>query len=133
MLKYIRYKDYTFDVHQLFKKMKKLIFVLFVSVFALNASAQTPAKKAPVTKVITSQIVDVACGECKFKMKGEGCDLAVKIDGQNYFVDGKDIEDFGDAHDQHGFCKAVRKAEVTGEIVNNRFKVKEMKLLPVKK
>lgn len=108
--------------------MKNLFFALFVTVFALNANAQTSNNK-----VITKQTVDIACGECQFKMKGKDCDLAVRIDGKPYFVDGKNIDDFGDAHGEHGFCNAISKAEVTGEIVNNRFKAKEIKLLPVKK
>ncbi|TDG37886.1 hypothetical protein EZJ43_01995 [Pedobacter changchengzhani] len=121
--------------------MKNLIFALFITVLSVSANAQTTAKKAIEGKKITNQIVDIACGECQFKIsqkdaKGKvkkGCDLAVKIDGTAYFVDGKKIDDFGDAHDEHGFCNAVSKAEVTGEIVNNRFKATEIKLLPAKK
>ncbi|MCX2495691.1 DUF6370 family protein [Pedobacter sp. PF22-3] len=113
--------------------MKKLIFGLILCVFAIAVNAQTSPRKTATVKVITKQVVDIACGECQFKMKGKDCELAVKIDGKPYFVDGKGIDDFGDAHGKHGFCNAVSKAEVTGEIVNNRFKAKEIKLLPVKK
>ncbi|MCZ4225170.1 DUF6370 family protein [Pedobacter rhodius] len=112
--------------------MKNLIFALLLSVFAINANAQSAPKTAETSKVITKQLVDIACGECQFKMKGKDCELAVKIEGKPYFVDGKSIDDFGDAHGEHGFCNAVSKAEVTGEIVNNRFKAKEIKLLPKK-
>ena len=108
--------------------MKNLFFALFVTVFALNADAQTAPKKE-----IIKQTVEIACGECQFKMKGKDCDLAVRIDGKPYFVDGKNIDDFGDAHGEHGFCNAINKAEVTGEIINNRFIAKEIKLLPNKK
>ncbi len=113
--------------------MKKLIFALILGLFSFSVNAQTTPQKTATTKVITKQVVDIACGECQFKMKGKDCELAVKIDGKPYFVDGKGIDDFGDAHGEHGFCNAVSKAEVTGEIVNNRFKAKEIKLLPVKK
>ena len=75
------------------------------------------------------QIVETACGECQFKLSGKGCDLAVRIDGKSYFVDGTDIDSHGDAHAKDGFCNAVRKAEVQGEIVNDRFKVTYFKLL----
>jgi hypothetical protein len=75
------------------------------------------------------QVVETACGECQFKLTGKGCDLAVKIDSKAYFVDGTDIDSHGDAHAKDGFCNAVRKAEVQGEIVNNRFKVIYFKLL----
>lgn len=113
--------------------MKNLIFTCIIGLFSLAASAQTAPKKAEAAKVVKNQVVEIACGECQFKMKGKDCELAVRIDGKPYFVDGKSIDDFGDAHGEHGFCNAVSKAEVTGEIVNNRFKAKEIKLLPVKK
>jgi Family of unknown function (DUF6370) len=113
--------------------MKKLIFALILCLFTVAVNAQTTPQKPASAKVVTKQVVDIACGECQFKMKGKDCELAVKIDGKPYFVDGKNIDDFGDAHGEHGFCNAVSKAEVTGEIVNNRFKAKEIKLLPFKK
>ena len=73
--------------------------------------------------------MEAACGECQFKLDGKGCDLAVRINGRSYFVDGTDIDSHGDAHAKDGFCKAVRKAEVQGEIVNDRYKVTYFKLL----
>ena len=76
-----------------------------------------------------TQVVETACGECQFKLAGDGCDLAVRVNGKAYFVDGTDIDSHGDAHAKDGFCNAVRKAEVQGEIVNNRFKVTYFKLL----
>jgi Family of unknown function (DUF6370) len=75
------------------------------------------------------QIVETACGECQFKLSGKGCDLAVRIDGKSYFVDGTEIDSHGDAHAKDGFCNAVRKAEVQGEIINDRFKVTYFKVL----
>ena len=101
--------------------MKKIIsiLILFVSI-AVNAQDK------PKT-----QIVEVSCGQCQFGMKGKaGCDLAVRIDGKSYFVDGTDINKHGDAHAADGFCSAVRKAEVVGEVKNDRFVVSEFKLLP---
>ena len=80
-----------------------------------------------------TQIVDVACGQCQFGMKDKkGCDLAVRIDGKSYFVEGTTINDHGDAHGKDGFCEAVRKAEVIGEIKDNRFVVTSFKLLTEK-
>ena len=75
------------------------------------------------------QVVEASCGECQFKLDGKGCNLAVRMAGKAYFVDGTDIDSHGDAHANDGFCKAVKKAEVQGEIVNNRFKVTYFKLL----
>jgi hypothetical protein len=75
------------------------------------------------------QVVETACGECQFKLAGKSCDLAVRIDGKAYFVDGTDIDSHGDAHAKDGFCNAVRKAEVQGNLVNGRFKTTYFKLL----
>ena len=81
---------------------------------------------------ITNKVVDVACGECKFGMKGKSCDLAVKINDKTYFVDGVKMEDQGDAHAKDGMCNAVRQATVSGEIVGNRFKATSFTLLAEK-
>ena len=82
---------------------------------------------------ITNKVVDVACGECKFGMKGNDCELAVKIDGKTYFVDGaKKMEAYVDPHAKDGFCNAVRQATVSGEIVGNRFKATSFALLAEK-
>ncbi|MES2798200.1 MAG: DUF6370 family protein, partial [Bacteroidota bacterium] len=72
----------------------------------------------------------VSCGQCNFGMKGNSCDLAVRIDGKPYFVDGTKIDDHGDAHAKDGFCMAIKKAEVKGEVINDRFKVSYIKVLP---
>jgi hypothetical protein len=117
--------------------MKKLIFSLCIGFIGFGANAQNTNQKnetnATETKQIKNQTVEIACGECQFKMKGKSCDLAVKIDGKTYFVDGKGIDDFGDAHNEHGFCNAISKAEITGQILNNRFKASTIKLLPKNK
>jgi hypothetical protein len=80
-----------------------------------------------------SQIVEAACGQCQFGMEGFGCELAVRIDGKPYFVDGTSIDSHGDAHANDGFCAAIRKATVVGELQENRFVVSEFKLLPEEK
>ena len=46
--------------------MKNLIFAVFLTVFAFSANAQTT--KTTETKKITNQIVDIACGQCQFKI-----------------------------------------------------------------
>ena len=80
------------------------------------------------------QIVEASCGQCKFGMKDKkGCDLAVRIDGKSYFVEGTDINKHGDAHAEDGFCSAIRQAEVIGEVKDNKFVVSHFKLLPQKK
>ena len=92
------------------------------------------AAQAQTKKVIDKPtIVEASCGECQFGMKGNSCDLAVRIDGKSYFVDGTTIHDHGDAHSDKGFCNAIRKASVTGEIVDNRFKATSFTLIEDKK
>lgn len=108
--------------------MKNVILILMALIFNIGTKAQTSPKKLAAT-IISNRIVDIACGECKFKMKGKSCDLAVRIEGKTYFVDGKNIDDFGDAHGEHGFCNAISKAKVSGKIVNNRFKASEITLI----
>jgi Family of unknown function (DUF6370) len=102
--------------------MKKIIIIAFILLTSI-AKAQSKSK---------TQIVDVSCGQCQFGMKAKGCDLAVRIDGKSYFVDGTKIDEHGDAHAKDGFCSAIRKAEVVGEVKDNRFVVSYFKLLPVK-
>jgi len=62
--------------------------------------------------MVETRIVEAACGECQFAMPGTGCDLAVRIDGEHYFVDGTGIDDHGDAHANEGLC--IGRMIVTG-------------------
>ncbi len=105
--------------------MKKLIFILILFFQAVLFGQEKNADKK-------EQIVEVSCGQCNFGMKGSGCDLAVKIEKTPYFVVGADIDDYGDAHAEDGFCSKVRKAKVTGSIVNNKFVLEKFELLPEK-
>ena len=106
--------------------MKKHITALFLFSI-LFANGQDNKEHSKV------QIVEASCGQCQFGMKEKGCDLAVRIDGKSYFVDGTAIDSHGDAHANDGFCAAIRKAAVVGEIKNNRFVVSSFKLLPEEK
>ena len=114
--------------------MKIITAIFLCLVFSMPVIAQTTSAKPnlpdPNKKI---QTVEAACGECRLGMPGISCDLAVRIDGKSYFVDGTNIDSHGDAHAKDGFCEAVRKAEVQGEIVNNRFKATYFKLLPEQK
>ena len=103
-----------------------IVCLLFISSAFGQKSDPKVSTPDPNKKV---QVVETACGECQFKLAGKGCDLAVRIDGKAYFVDGTDIDSHGDAHAEDGFCKAVRTAEVQGNLANNRFKVTYFKLL----
>lgn len=111
--------------------MKTIISIFFFLFFAVPVIAQsktTTTNSPDTTKKI--QIVEAACGECRLGMPGKSCGLAIRINDKSYFVDGASIDSHGDAHAKDGFCEAIRKAEVQGAIVNNRFKATYFKLLP---
>ena len=104
--------------------MKKILGIVCLFL-AITASAQ---EKIEQTK---TQIVEASCGQCQFGMKDKkGCDLAVRIDGISYFVDGTSLDSHGDAHASDGFCSVIRKAAVTGTIESGRFKATTFTLLP---
>jgi len=110
--------------------MKNIIAIAFLFL-AFSANAQDSKSKQKKTEP-KPQVVEASCGQCQFGMKGHGCDLAVRIDGKPYFVDGTGIDDHGDSHAGDGFCSKIRKAEVVGEVKNNRFVATSFKLLPEK-
>ena len=110
-----------------------LFFVSFIIFGIIGLAQQADPKVATPDPNKKLQVAETACGQCQFKLAGKGCDLAVRIDGKSYFVDGTDIDSHGDAHAKDGFCNAVRKAEVQGEVVNDRFKVTYFKLLKQEK
>ena len=114
--------------------MKAYITLLLISFLVSSASAQTPVTKPIAEKNSDSLlIVETACGECKFKLKGNDCELAVRINGTAYFVDGTSIDKHGDAHAADGLCNTIRSAKVSGSIVNNRFVATSFILLPEEK
>lgn len=80
-----------------------------------------------------SGVVEAACGECIFHMTGEGCDLAVTIDGKHYFVEGSTVDEHGDAHAADGLCSVARKAQVVGEIRQGAFYATSFQLLEAEK
>ena len=111
--------------------MKNNLFFIICCICFSTVSAQKISKSIAVPDNKQKiQIVETACGECQFHLKGKSCDLAVRINGKAYFVDGTSIDDHGDAHAKEGFCNAVSKAEVQGKVVNNRFKATYFRLLP---
>tara|TARA_B110000091_G_scaffold152516_1_gene162363 strand:+ start:318 stop:626 length:309 start_codon:yes stop_codon:yes gene_type:complete len=77
------------------------------------------------------QVAEISCGQCQFELDSEGgCDLAIRIDDKAYFIEGFGINDFGDAHAEHtGFCEVIRKGEIVGELINDKFVASSIKLL----
>lgn len=76
-------------------------------------------------------VVETSCGECNFGLRGDGCDVAVRLPEGSFYVKGVGISEYGHPHDANGFCMVVRKAEVQGKVVDGRFQATYFKLLPV--
>ena len=111
--------------------MRSNLLIVFFCITAATATAQT--KNTKVGKFNSSKpliMAEAACGECKLGLKGKSCDLAVRINGKSYFVDGVHIDSLGDAHAKDGFCNSIRKAQVQGQIQGDRFVASYFNLLP---
>ncbi len=111
--------------------MKASLLMILICITGLTTLAQQ-GKSTEDKQQQKPQVVEAACGQCKLGLPGKTCDLAVRINGKAYFVDGTNIDSHGDAHAQDGFCQSIRKAEVKGEIVDGRFKADYFKILPAK-
>ena len=110
--------------------MKKCLFLLMMLLsFSIIYSQDTTKKKLEFNPKNPSYEVEATCGNCMYKMEGKGCHLAIKLNGKNYFVDGTNIDDHGDAHDAEGFCNAIKKAKVQGSVVGDRFLVSYFELI----
>ena len=89
---------------------------------------KAPTALTPIPKDAVE--VEASCGQCQFGLtEPRGCDLAVRINGEAHFVDGSHIDDHGDAHARRGMCNTVRRAAVTGEVVDNRFVAKTFRVI----
>jgi len=97
----------------------KYIFLLFIFLIGCNQTKEN------------SKIVEISCGQCQIELSSqEGCDLAIRIDGRAYFVDGAHIDEFGDAHDLNsGFCEVIRTAKISGKLIEGRFQAGSIKLI----
>jgi len=73
---------------------------------------------------------EVGCSTCRFGVETGGCDLAVRIQGEIYLVEGAGIDDFGDAHAPDGLCNATRRADVIGRVEDGRFVAESIVLKP---
>ena len=113
--------------------MKNLLQVamLVCVVCVMGCQDESPLTQDQVAPVkLANQVVEASCGECQFGMEGSGCDLAIRIDGRSYYVDGTSMGDHDDAHGEHGMCSCVRHATVSGEVQDNRFVATSFTLLP---
>lgn len=92
---------------------------------------ESPESESAISSVLELKLanVDLSCGQCQFGMPGDGCDLAIRMENKLYYVDGSSIDDHGDAHAEDGLCNCVRKAIVSGKVVNGRFIASDLKLV----
>ena len=112
--------------------MPEMTIMPDVQILEVSDIPQIPDKtKSQKGKDISiDQVVDTACGQCQFSMtEDSGCDLAIRIDGKSYFVDGTNIHEHGDAHADDGFCEVIRRATVNGKIVDGQFKSESFTLI----
>ncbi len=107
--------------------MKKFIVILALTAFmAVSATAQTKSRE------LKNKTVEASCAQCQFKLKEpRGCDLSIRLDGKVYFVDGTNLDAHGDAHEEDGFCNAIRQAKVSGTIQGDRIRVTRFELKPL--
>ncbi|MBX2903059.1 MAG: hypothetical protein KF872_05825 [Chitinophagales bacterium] len=112
--------------------MKAVYLLLAAVCFATTVSAQVASTlKAKPDSTQKLLVVEASCGECNFGLPGNDCDLAIRMNKKAYYVDGVGIKEYGHPHDKNGFCVAVRKAEVQGEVVDGRFKATYFHLLDI--
>ena len=102
--------------------MKNICFIA-ITLFMMSCASVKETSKI-------SQVANVSCGICNFNMTGDKCDLAVEIDDKFYYTVGSGIDEHGDSHASDGFCNAVRKANVIGEIKHGVFYIESLTLLP---
>lgn len=94
--------------------MLNRILIVTALLMALVWAVRQPSKKTPSSNVptkppfrIEDEVVEASCGECHFGMPGDGCNLAIPLEGKVYFVDGTEIDNHGDAHAESGFCNHI--------------------------
>ena len=111
--------------------MKKpiILLLLFPLVFFGQKIKEKSLKFNPELHIIK---VDASCGICMFNMEGKTCELAIKLNDSKYYVEGTGIDDHGDAHAKSGFCNAIRKAEVQGKIIEQKFHLTYFELKEIK-
>lgn len=103
-----------------------------VATLGAGCAVGSRSTSSTATRIDQPTVVPVACGECLFGLKGKDCDLAVKLGGRPYYVDGVKGDDLGDWHAADGLCSVVRQARVTGEVRDGRFIASHFELLPDK-
>jgi hypothetical protein len=106
-----------------------LLALILILAGGFFSTCTAQKKDNPIVVSDSLYHAEVSCGTCMFKMKGSGCNLAVKINGLCYFIEGAGIDDYGDAHAADGFCNAIRKARVWGIFNKSVFVAQKIELI----
>ena len=110
--------------------MIKLLLIFLLTFTGCCTKTNNDTLSQEGKDISINQVVEAACGQCQFGMtEKSGCDLAVRIDGETYFVDGTNINEHGDAHAHDGFCQVTRSANVKGKIIDGRFQSESFTLI----
>ena len=115
------------------QKMKKPLYLLIIwtcLVMGIMSAKQVGPHFTHLNKKQKVYEVEASCGSCQFDMPGDDCQLAIKFQDKKYYVVGPNINDYGGSHATNGFCQVVRKAQVQGKVVQDKFVVTYFKLLP---
>ena len=125
---------YTQEDLGMWRSFQLMLVCVFLTLVACDASTRDRVSvfsvATQIAGTIESERLEVSCGQCQFGLQEEGCDLAVRIEGRSYLLDGTSIDDHGDAHSQNGFCNCIREAIVSGELQGDRLVVEKFELLP---
>ena len=108
--------------------MKRLFLICVLLVFGCKKEKKISINELKFSTEMELIKAEASCGICMFNMDGKSCELAVKINDEKYYVQGADIDSFGDAHSDSGFCNAIRKVEIQGEVISNEFFLTYFKL-----
>ncbi len=106
----------------------RLLIVLTSMSLGLASCGEKTSAAAPAAVASSSSVrsLEVGCAGCVFHMKGaEGCQLAVKIEGQPYLVSGVDMP----GHES-GMCDHSRTADLAGKLEGDHFVATSMALKP---
>ena len=110
---------------------KHFVAVLVASM--LFVACGNSSEEGPVSdpQELVARTVEAGCAMCIYEMEGvEKCTLAVKVDGQPYYVTGSTIFDHGDAHAADGICMTAREAVVDGKIEDGKVVATRLEFKP---
>ncbi len=108
--------------------LQKSILLIFINLMSNHCFSQDFKNTNPADSSRSFYEAEASCGSCQFNMKGNGCFLAIRLNKKKYFVQGAGIDDFGDAHNEKGFCNAIRKVLVSGDIKGDSINIIYLKL-----